>query len=241
MAGVADLVRGLPRGRRMEDLAARLVDIERERHGYRDPARRPFQRRPDGVACFNFMYLCVTEAVRDALERFEDPAFVERLAIVFAGFYLVAYDSARAGTWVSAAWQPLFSDCARRDVTPVQFALAGMNAHINNDLAWALLQTWDELGYTAGASSPRYRDFLRVNAVLDSVAHEVRSTLESGLLRFLDRLLGRMDDLVAGVAISDARTEAWRRGVRWRRGLDAEQAAAHERQVGHESRLILAL
>ena len=115
-----------------------------------------------------------------------------------------------------------------------------MNAHINNDLPWALLQTWDELGDADGPDSPRYRDFELVNRILEDVAVGVRATLESGLLRWLDRLLGRLDDIVASVVIGKARDDAWKRAARWRRSFDTEAAEAHERHVGYESHLILA-
>ena len=71
------------------------------------------------------MYLSVTEAVRDQLGRFEDPEIVERLAVVFAEFYLAAYEADHAGAWVSKAWAPLFERISPQGVTPIQFALAG--------------------------------------------------------------------------------------------------------------------
>jgi Family of unknown function (DUF5995) len=244
MTELADSVRALNPGRRIEDVAEDLLRIERARDGYRNPerkrVRRRFRRAPDGVACFNYMYLSVTEAVRDQLGRFEDPAFVERLAVVFAEFYLREYDAVEQGLWVSKAWEPLFSECRRKRVAPVQFALAGMNAHINNDLPWALLQAWDELGDAKAPDSPVYRDFQLVNQILQEVAVDVRATLEAGFLRWLDRVLGRFDDVVATFVIAKARTEAWRRGARWRRRFDDESAEAHERHVGYESRLVLA-
>ncbi len=244
MTGVAQRVRALDPQRRLGDVAARLLEIERERDGYRNPdrgaLRRRVRRHPDGVACFNYLYLSVTEAVRAALPRFEEPVVVERLAVVFAEFYLSAYAAAGAREWVSKAWEPLFEECRRKGVAPIQFALAGMNAHINNDLAWALLQVWDELGAAEAPDSPVYRDFQLVNTILAAVEGEVRATLESGVLRWLDRLFGRYDDLVAGVVVATARTQAWRRAARWRRSFDAEEAEAHERHVGYESHLILA-
>ena len=87
---------------------------------------------------------------------------------------------------------------------------------------------------------PVYRDFQRVNKILEDVAGEVRATLESGLIRWLDRLFGRFDDVVATFVIAKARTEAWRRAERWERRFDEETAEAHERHVGYESRLVLA-
>jgi hypothetical protein len=244
MRDVVSRVRALDRSRSLDDVARRLLEIERERDGYRNPARNAIRRRvrraPDGVACFNYMYLSVTEAVRDRLDEFEDPAGVERLAVVFAEFYFTAYECDATGAWVSRAWAPLFEAAHRKDVAPVQFALAGMNAHINNDLPWALLQCWDELGATQTHDSACFRDFDLVNQVLQEVAVSVRATLESGLMRWLDRILGRLDDLFATVVIARARADAWKRAARWNRTFDAEAADAHERHVGYESHLILA-
>jgi len=237
---VAGRVRTLDPDRSLETVADRLHAIEREKRGYGDPSRGKFARRPDGVACFNYLYLRVTEKVLSSRADFESPAFVERLAVVFAEFYLQAYDAANANEWVSKAWEPLFERKDDRSVKPLQFALAGMNAHINNDLPWALLQTWDEFGLEPREDSAEWRDFKLVDAILASAQGEVRSTLESGLIRWLDRVLGRFDDLVASFKVAKARQEAWDRGARWSRRFDAEGAAAHERHVGYTRHLILA-
>jgi hypothetical protein len=241
MTSVAARVRTLDHDRGLDSVVSRLLEIERERRGYRDPRRRRFQRRPDGVACFNYLYLRVTEEVRNAEARFEAPEFVERLAVVFAQFYLEAYEAASAGEWVSKAWAPLFERRSERRIAAIRFALAGMNAHINNDLPWALMQTWDEFELEPRKDSPEFRDYELVNTILASVQGEVRWTLQSWLLRWLDRLLGRLDDLFATFNVAKARAEAWERGARWKRRFDEEASAAHERTVGYASHLLLAL
>jgi hypothetical protein len=248
MLGVAERVQALDPARSMDAVVARLLEIERENDGYRNPDRRPRSRRlrrsvrrPDGVACFNYLYLRVSEEIRANLAAFESPSAVQRLAVVFAEFYLTAYRASAGGAWVSKAWAPLFEERLNRRVTPTQFALAGMNAHINNDLPWALMQCWQESGAESPTGSPEHADFERVNRILGRVQGEVRATLESGFLRWLDRALGRVDDVVATVSIARARDEAWQRADRWRRHFDAEAAAAHERDVGYQSHLILAV
>jgi hypothetical protein len=250
MTQLAEQVRSLDRQLPLEATIRRLLDIERERDGYRNPDRTGRRRgRPDGVACFNYMYLCVTERVHDELKSFESPDAVERLAVVFAELYLRNYDAAGAGAWVSKAWEPLFDRRGDKGVRPTQFAIAGMNAHINNDLPWALMQTWSELGVPPNPHSPELRDFRRVNDILESVAGEVRGTLETWLQKALNWLLRRVDDVLAAFVIARARDEAWDRGSRWARRfngerwaapLDEQAADAHERQVGFTSRLILA-
>lgn len=246
MMGIVERVRGLDPNRTLRETVARLLEIERERDGYRNPDRRPRSRRlrrmaspPDGVACFNFMYLRVTEEVRRSLPTFQAPAAIERLAVVFAEFYFTAYGAAGDDAWTSRAWAPLMERKAERGIVPSQFAIGGMNAHINNDLTWALLQVWDEDGAAPQPDSPEYADFVRVSTLLAAVQGEVRGTLQRGFLRWLDRFLGRTDDVVAQFVIGRARQEAWERAHRWRGGVDAARAAAQDRQVGYQTHLIL--
>ncbi len=49
----------------------------------------------DGLACFNRMYLDVTQGVGQQLAQgsFADPAFVSRLDVVFANIYFAAVDA----------------------------------------------------------------------------------------------------------------------------------------------------
>jgi hypothetical protein len=93
----------------------------------------------DGVACFNRMYLQVTELVGQNLVEgfFEDNAFIERLDVIFAGLYFRNVDAVESGQQADPSWQPLFDARSNRVVWPIQFAFAGMNAHINHDLPLA--------------------------------------------------------------------------------------------------------
>ena len=57
------------------------------------------------------------------------------------------------------AWLPLFERRARRDIAPLQFAVAGMNAHINRDLPVALVDTCRALGLDLRDGSPEHADY----------------------------------------------------------------------------------
>ena len=167
MPALAERVSHLSAGRHVGEVVDRLTTIESDLDGFFAPAgggpvaRREHPPLPDGVACFNGMYLQVTEAVRDALPGFESPEFVERLDVVFAEFYFQAFDAAAAHAWVSKAWAPLFKRKDARGVLALQFAIAGMNAHINNDLAHALVLSWRELDHKPAHDSPERRDYER--------------------------------------------------------------------------------
>jgi hypothetical protein len=169
----------------------------------------------DGVACFNRLYLRVTENIQAAVAggQFKSSAFLERLDVVFAGFYLDAYRaSRRAGGRVPRAWAPLFEARRRRTVAPIQFALAGMNAHINHDLPLALVATTAELGSDLHRPSREWDDFLLVNAVLERTEAEVKRMFARGWVGEIDRAFGRLDDVLAMWSVARARDQAWTAG-----------------------------
>ena len=89
----------------------------------------------DGLAYFNRMYLGVTQQVNNELGQqfFADPAFMTTLDVAFANLY---FGAAAAGhpAAVRLAWRPLIERRAAAGIEPIQFALVGMNAHINYDL-----------------------------------------------------------------------------------------------------------
>jgi len=130
----------------------------------------------DGVAVFNAMYLTVTRLVRDhlAVSFFDDPATMAELDAVFAARYLAAVDDDAAGRRPAACWRPLFELRGARNIHPLQFALAGMNAHIENDLPLAVLETCRLTGRTPDRLHP---DYLRINTLLAEVEAQVRATL----------------------------------------------------------------
>jgi hypothetical protein len=129
------------------------------------------------VRWFNRLYLEVTRAVRDYVRErpLRVPGFLERLDVVFAGLFFAALDEhARAPGRGPAAWAPLFSARSQRGIAPLQFAFAGMNAHINRDLPLALVSTCDEVGVALRRGSPEHADFERVNDVLARVEAQER-------------------------------------------------------------------
>ena len=113
--------------------------------------------RGDGVRYFNRLYLEVTEAVIERLAggEFEDPAFLEELDVSFSNAYFRALVAAtNAPRAVSEAWAPLIEARRRKRVAPIQFALAGVNAHVNLDLAVAVVETSAGLGLAPRDGTP---------------------------------------------------------------------------------------
>ncbi|HEY3183326.1 MAG TPA: DUF5995 family protein [Gaiellaceae bacterium] len=162
----------------------------------------------DGVAWFNKLYLAVTRAVHGDLAEatFADPRFLARLDVVFANLYLRALDAAKEPP---RAWAPLFACRRRKRIAPIQFALAGMNAHINYDLPVALVQTCRDLGVDLLRARRQHRDYLAVNGLLERTEAKVKRWFSTGFVGVVDVSLGDIDDRVAMWNVTRARDAAW--------------------------------
>ncbi|HJQ06759.1 MAG TPA: DUF5995 family protein [Nocardioides sp.] len=211
----------------VQDVIARMSAID----GELDPS--------DGAAVFNAIYLRVTRGVGDLLAAggtFADPAFMEQLDVTFARYWFDAYDD----TGRSRAWAPLF-ECRHEPLLPIQFALAGMNAHIEHDLPLAVVASCAAHGREP--SSIR-ADYERVNDLLASIEAEIRRSFLDQLGRAVDDRVGRVAHLVSAWDIEKARDAAWAtvcllweiRGSAFLTGL---QHDVLERAVGMGSRLLL--
>ena len=165
----------------------------------------------DGVACFNRMYLTVTRAVEAAIGAgfHADPGFITLLDVVFANLYFAAVDAWRADqASVPRCWAVLISRHSATDVAPLQFAVAGMNAHINRDLAMAVVATCRELG-TSPDEPPHEDDYRKINVLLGELEPAIQESFEEGLLLELDRHFLGLDNLIANFSIQAAREVAW--------------------------------
>ena len=166
----------------------------------------------DGVRAFTALYLAVTQAVEAEAraDTFEDTRFLRWLDVVFANLYFRALRSGLlADGPVPNAWEPLLEARRRTGVLPLQFALAGMNAHINRDLPLALVTTCEARRIELRDGSPQQRDFRRVNALLARVEEVAKAELVAGALRDFDVALGDVDDVLALWKLERAREAAW--------------------------------
>lgn len=165
----------------------------------------------DGVSRFNHLYLEVTHSVDTAAQTpgFEDAAFITALDVCFADLYFAALDASAAGRATSRCWAPLFEVRAETAIAPIQFALAGMNAHINHDLSLALVATCGAQGTDLTRDSPHYRDYVKINDILTAVEAQVKHELLTGLIGVADEAVGRIDDILAMWSVVEARNAAW--------------------------------
>ncbi|MEU1302315.1 DUF5995 family protein [Streptomyces shenzhenensis] len=195
----------------------------------------------DGVAVFNRVYLTVTEEVERRLDTgyFADRRAATALDVRFAHRYLAAVDAAADGRRAPACWRPLFQLRRHPGVRPLQFALAGINAHIGHDLALAVVDTCRTLGCEPDDLED---EFDRVGDLLVSLEERVREDLMPGpdLLQLADPLT----HLFGSWSLERARDAAWSAArALWalrRCGDLAEEFAERlDAAVGLASRLLL--
>ncbi len=174
----------------------------------------------DGLACFNRMYLIVTEKVLSDVSTgtfFGDPVFMSHLDVVFVNLYLEAIDGFRAEPPTAPrCWSELLASRSDPHIAPLQFALAGMSAHINHDLPVAVVRTCADLD-TAPEQGTHAADFDKVNAVLGGLDQQIRESFETGVILDLDRKAAGLENLAGNLAIDSAREAAWVNAVAlWR-------------------------
>jgi hypothetical protein len=164
----------------------------------------------DGLACFNRMYLEVTRQVQARItdDFFTDNAFMARLDVVFANIYFAAVDAVARSTPLPVAWRPLITLRTDHRIEPIQFALAGMNIHINHDLPLAVVATCTELA-SAPSAGPHHADYQRVDLLLDAAVQSVRQSFESGAVLDFDRHTERVANLIGIWSIDAARDMSW--------------------------------
>lgn len=159
----------------------------------------------DGVGVFNRVYLSVTREVQRRLAggEFSDASEAAALTVRFAGRYLAAVEDAGSPP-APACWRPLLLMRAHPGVRPLQFALAGINAHVCHDLALAVVDTCRATGLAPEALAAQYRE---VGDVLTAMEERVREELMPG-----PDLLERADPLthlVGSWSLARARDGAW--------------------------------
>ena len=166
----------------------------------------------DGVAVFNRMYLTVTERIAEIIAqpgataiRFSDAQVMTDLDVGFANLWLAAYDADAARRSVPSAWRPLF-DSRRGGRLPVQYAIAGMNSHIEHDLPIAVVDTCKAHGL---APADVHQDYEAVNDVLAQVEAPIRRSFLDAVGREVDDHIGPVVHLVSSWNIDKARDLSW--------------------------------
>ena len=166
----------------------------------------------DGLRWFNWLYLQVTQAVAARVDAggFTDPAWLAQLDVQFARLYFSALKTSLSGRVTSTSWQVLFRSRDQAAVARIQFALAGINAHINRDLSEAIAATCQVTGTTPDRGGTHYSDYTALNSTLDGLVESAKRTLNVRLPGGALPPISRLEDTIAAWNVSAARESAWR-------------------------------
>lgn len=165
----------------------------------------------DGLKWFNWLYLCVTEAVQSRVASGEltDPAWMATLDVHFAGFYFGAIRTSLAGESTPGCWQALFAQRHQTQIARIQFAIAGINAHINHDLPLAVVATCRASASEPQHGTPHYDDYTALNATLDDLIEMAKETLHVRLLGAVLPPVSQLEDTLGSWNVAAAREAAW--------------------------------
>ena len=165
----------------------------------------------DGLKWFNWLYLQVTQAVQARVSAggFNNAAFLSELDVQFAMLYFGALSAALRGAPYPRCWAAPIDVRSNVRIARIQFALAGVNAHINHDLPQAIVSTARALNLVPTHDSPEYQDFIAVNAILDPLTEEAKHTLHVRLLGDPLPPVSHVEDTIAAWGLAAARQGAW--------------------------------
>ena len=182
-----------------------------------------------GIAQFSELYLTITQCIWDHIQAggfFADGGYLARLDVNFGNRYFDALRVWAEGQRTPRAWQVLFEVPNDGEITAIQLAGAGVNAHINFDLAVATVDTGREMGDAELDTGTRREDYAKVNDVFaermetllrDLLEARAAKGEESERLSALGRLMTRIVTAARQFAWEDA-TELWslpRRSEAW--------------------------
>jgi hypothetical protein len=155
----------------------------------------------DGLKWFNWLYMRVTQAVEARVNagEFTDADWMVALDVQFAGFYFSALATSLSGAPAPGCWQALFEQRNQTPIARIQFAMAGINAHINHDLPQAVEATCRASAIVPKHDTAQYVSYTALNSTLDSLIDTAKKELRL-------RLLG---DVVPAISPLDATLEAW--------------------------------
>ena len=106
---------------------------------------------------------------RVAAGGFNDPLWLAKLDVQFAALYFGALRAALTGAPCPGSWNAMFSRRDQAEIARIQFALAGMNAHINHDLPFAIVATCKDRNTVPQHGTPQYTDYTAINTTLDGL------------------------------------------------------------------------
>lgn len=156
----------------------------------------------------------VTKAVEARVTSggFTDPGWIAALDVQFAILYLGTLRAALSNQPCPGCWQALFGCRNIASIGRIQFALAGINAHINHDLPEAIVATCQLTATVPQHASAHYNDYTSLNITLDALIESAKRTLRVRLLGEPLPPVSHLENTIAAWNVSAAREAAWQNG-----------------------------
>jgi Family of unknown function (DUF5995) len=199
----------------------------------------PPGRAAHRVAAFNELYLTITRRVAGALDAgVTEPGFLELLDVQFAQRYFAALDLwNRDDEDTPDAWEVLFKRGGDQDLSRLTAAMLGVNAHINHDLALALVGTWAQTG--APESDAVHPDYQLVNQIFYAEIPPIRRGFSTRWQIEIDHLVGPLDDWSQRMLVTVTRAHAWDQARRlWALRDDADDFEQARRAMDRAASLV---
>jgi hypothetical protein len=165
----------------------------------------------DGLKWFNWLYLTVTQAVENRVTAggFADPVWLSELDVQFANLYFNPLHASLTGGTSPGCWDAMFVRRNQIKIARIQFALAGMNAHINHDLPEAIVATCKAKNTIPQHGASQYHDYTALNTTLDCLIDTAKETLNVRLLGDPLPPISHLEDTIAAWSLGTAREKAW--------------------------------
>jgi len=222
-------------------MTVELIDVERFAEADRIPevlrrlastqiaAEKHPRARRDGLACFNYLYTVITTQVQDdyLAGKFTSGDFITRLDVAFANRYLSAVDAEVATA--PSPWRCLLEMRSDPGISPLAFAVAGVSAHVNFDLAFAVLETAEQ---RARLTDDDHGDYQLLNKIFFREMRKLRKHFEDGTERWIERTFGltTLENVLGDVIVVVSRYLAWLKAVRlWNKRADTKANSVVER------------
>jgi hypothetical protein len=183
----------------------------------------------DRRGVFTTAYVVTTTTFKHWIEnrRFLQNDLVARYVVAFGNLYRDALAADENGEpWaVPAAWRQSFEASRTRRTSIFQDLLLGINAHINHDLAHAVIRA----GLNVDCNTC-YQDHTRMNDALRLATQLVRRRVAANYSRWLNVanwLYGRAIDAAVATSFEKARDNAWT----WAKTLARADSEAERTEV----------
>ncbi len=120
-------------------------------------------------------------------------------------------------------WATLFDVRSDTEIPTLNYAMAGVNAHVNFDLAFALLTTWETHPDPAERDA-QHRDYCRINDIFYAKMNKLSDEFDSPFSKFGDGTwLDRLGNLFGDLLVRETRDFAWDAAMRmWTHRNDAD-------------------